>query len=396
MRILVVSFLYPSREDEVFGIFVHQHVKALTDLGIEVKVISPVPFAPFPFSKMTKKWRAYAHTPREDAFGGIKVCYPRFLSFPKGLFYEQKGYLMSRGLKDPLEQELRTGKYDIIHVHRAFPDGFATMLAIKDYRIPLVVTLHGTNMTSTIYRSEKCKKSIAAVFKLASGIVTNSNKLRDIAIEEIGYGYKTLVIPNGIDKMEICGETAMHLFREGARMVLSVSRLERQKGVAENLSALSRLLPKYPDLFCVIVGEGPEGSRLKRLAKQLGVEEHVRFLGKMSHAEVMQHMAECEIFSMPSWDEGFGVVYLEAMAHGKPVIGGQREGIEDVISHKEDGLLVRTQDINSVASALDYLLEDPERARKIGENGRKKVLENYTWESNAKYYIEIYKSILST
>ncbi len=396
MKILIVSFLYPSIEDEVFGIFVHQHVKALRDLGIEVKVVSPVPFVPFPFSRVNNKWRAYAHTPRKDIIDGIEVDYPRFLSFPKGHFYEYKGYLMYKGIKQTLEHELKTGHYDIIHVHRAFPDGFATMLASKKHGKPLVITLHGMNMTSTIYKSKKCKESIAKVFSYADRVVTNSTKLRDIAVREIGYADKIAVIPNGIDETEICKGSAIFSLPEDARIILSVSHLIFQKGISINLKAFSKLLTKYPNLFYIIIGEGPEERQIKRLIEDLGIEDHVIFLGKKPHAEVLRYMAGCEIFSMPSWDEGFGVVYLEAMAHGKPVIGGQGEGIEDVIDHKKDGLLVKTQDADSLAEALDYLLRNPERAREIGENGRKKVLGNYTWKRNAELYIEIYKSILDT
>lgn len=395
MRVLVISFLYPSRKNEVLGIFVHQQAKALREAGIELKVISPVPFTPFPFSKIAKKWGEYANTPREDVIDGIEVRYPRFVSFPKGLFYERQGYLMFRGLKASLEKAISTEKYDIIHVHRAFPDGYATMLGIKNHRIPMVVTLHGMNMTSTIYRSSSCKKSIAKVFDKASVVVTNSNKQRSIAVKELGYQRKIVVIPNGVNEQEIgkqsIGESASNV----GRVVLSVSHLLPQKGIGENLIALSKLLPKYPDLLYVIIGEGSAGEHFKRFAKQLGVERDVLFLGRRSHKEVLQYMANCEIFSMPSWNEAFGVVYLEAMACGKPVIGGKGEGIEDVIEHKKDGLLVAPRNVDSLVSALDYLLEDQERAQKIGDAARKKALSSYTWNMNAERYIEVYRSVLA-
>jgi len=102
-----------------------------------------------------------------------------------------------------------------------------------------------------------------------------------------------------------------------------------------------------------------------------------------------------DIFSLLSWREGFGVVYLEAMAHGKPVIGCQGEGIEDVIAHGKNGLLVKPRDIDSLVEALDFLLSHPEEAKAMGERARKLVLENYTWEKNAEKTIKVYKEVLN-
>ena len=108
----------------------------------------------------------------------------------------------------------------------------------------------------------------------------------------------------------------------------------------------------------------------------------------------MQYLSICDVFSLPSWEEGFGVVYLEAMAYGKPVIACKNQGISDVVTDGETGLLVEPKDINTLINAIDFLLSNPEEAQKIGEKGRKLVLENYTWEKNAQKTIKIYNEVL--
>jgi glycosyltransferase involved in cell wall biosynthesis len=92
------------------------------------------------------------------------------------------------------------------------------------------------------------------------------------------------------------------------------------KGIDYNIKAIQALSKKYPFLNYKIVGDGVEKDRLARLANDLKMNEHIEFLGRKTHQEVMKYMAECDIFSLPSWNEAFGVVYIEAMAHGKPVI----------------------------------------------------------------------------
>ena len=119
-------------------------------------------------------------------------------------------------------------------------------------------------------------------------------------------------------------------------------------------------------------------------------------MGRLSHKEVMKYIAEADIFSLPSWNEAFGVVYIEAMAHGKPVIGCQGEGIEDFVEHGKTGLLVKPKDVDSLAKAMDYLLSNPDEARPMGKRARKLVLENYTWKKNVERTIEVYREVFNS
>ena len=104
-------------------------------------------------------------------------------------------------------------------------------------------------------------------------------------------------------------------------VILSVSYLITRKAIDFNLRAIAQLKYKYPNLKYLIIGDGPEKNHLKSLSKNLGINQMVEFLGQLSNKKVMEYMAETDIFSLPSWDEAFGVVYIEAMAQGKPVIG---------------------------------------------------------------------------
>jgi glycosyltransferase involved in cell wall biosynthesis len=104
-------------------------------------------------------------------------------------------------------------------------------------------------------------------------------------------------------------------------------------------------------------------------------------------------MDGCDVFSLPSWQEGFGIVYLEAMALGKPVIGCKGEGIEDFVVDGETGLLVEPKNPDQLADAMEFLICNPEKARTMGENARQFVLQNYTWEKNAEKMIDIYRNV---
>ena len=107
----------------------------------------------------------------------------------------------------------------------------------------------------------------------------------------------------------------------------------------------------------------------------------------------MEQMSQADIFCLPSWQEGFGIVYIEAMSQGVPVIAVQGEGIEDVIVHEQNGLLVRPHDPEDVAKALESLFSNPAYASELGEAGRQAVLDGLTWERNAKMTLGLYKQL---
>lgn len=398
MKVLVVSHMYPSVFNEIAGIFVHQQVKELIKQGCEVKVVSPIPWAPFPIKHLSAKWRAYAAIPNLAHWEGVEIYHPRYISFPKAYLFEYSGHFMHRDIKDLVNKIYDQFKFDLIQAHVALPDGFAAMLLKQIYNKPLVVTIHGQDLQQTVYTNKQCKKALSKVFAQADRIITVSEKLKNIAFKEFGFSEKITVINNGItaDKLVFKETEISELGTEyaGHKTILSVSNLIISKGIDLNLKAIAQLVEKHPKLKYVIIGDGLELSNLRTLMSDLKLNKQVEFLGRLSHELVMKHMAVADIFSLPSWNEGFGVVYVEAMACGKPVIACQGEGIEDVVTDGETGLLVKPKDVDSLVNALDFLLSNPEEAQAIGERAKRLVLENYTWEKNAEKTIKLYEEVL--
>jgi|SRR5579872_756371 len=172
-------------------------------------------------------------------------------------------------------------------------------------------------------------------------------------------------------------------FPERARIILTVGRwdpAERYKGADTLISALPRVLHTVPDAALVLVGEGEDRPRLEQLGRDSGVTDHIYFLSGLSQQELFACYAHCDVFALPSRAEGFGLVFLEAMANSKPVIGGAHGGTPDVIKDGVSGLLVTHGDVEMLSNALLSLLADPARAREMGERGRQRVQKDYTFE----------------
>jgi glycosyltransferase involved in cell wall biosynthesis len=164
-------------------------------------------------------------------------------------------------------------------------------------------------------------------------------------------------------------------FPEG-RVVLTVGRLlasERYKGMDTLITALPRLLTRWPELHAVIAGTGDDRPWLEELAEKNGVNRHVHFLNGLSYPELAACYNACEIFALPSSGEGFGLVYLEAMACGKPVIGGAHGGAPEVIEDGVTGYLVQHGDAQQLATSIETLLSDLLLAQGMGMRGRQRV-----------------------
>jgi len=180
------------------------------------------------------------------------------------------------------------------------------------------------------------------------------------------------------------------------RIILTVGRWqsnERYKGMDTLITALPRLLQDWPDLQLVAVGEGDDRSWLEQIAKSCGVQGHVHFYTGLSYPELAACYSACEIFALPSRGEGFGMVYLEAMARGKPVIGGAHGGAPEVIDDAKTGYLVQHGDVPQLATSIETLLADPALAREMGARGRDRVNRDFKFSVFAKSLKKILREL---
>lgn len=181
-------------------------------------------------------------------------------------------------------------------------------------------------------------------------------------------------------------------------MILTVGRLEsseKYKGVDSVIESLPAVVTQYGKINYTIVGSGSDIPRLKSLADSLGVGDCVRFAGRVTDEELRELYRRCTVFVMPSEKEGFGIVFLEAMAYAKPVIGGAHAGTLSVITDEETGLLVRRTDIEALSRQIIRVISNVEVQRKLGLAGRDRLLREFTFQSFESNLDNIYNLALS-
>ena len=212
---------------------------------------------------------------------------------------------------------------------------------------------------------------------------------------------KVRVLPWGLDpdfETRLSGERGARLpaeFPQG-RVILTVGRwlaTERYKGMDTLIQAMPRLLLRWPDVQLVMIGSGDDREWLMNIARDSGVQRHVHFLSGLSYAELSACYAAAELFALPSRGEGFGFVYLEAMARSKAVIGGAHGGAPEVVRDGVTGYLVQHGDTVQLTTSIDALLSNPELAREMGERGKERVEKEFRFTVFSKAFKKILREL---
>ncbi len=269
-----------------------------------------------------------------------------------------------RGLIKIIKNLYNRENIDIVHLHSCIWGGIGAVSASRKLNIPLVITEHSSYYSR--YRVKMIEKLILRYsFKSANKVISVSNSLREIISK---YKSNIEVIPNMVDCDKVLSiiNKKNNLGEEGQFTFLSLCYLKKNKGVDILIRAFSTYF-RGKEVKLIIAGDGPERENLENLSKELGILEQVEFKGALNRDEVYKVMSNCNIFVLPSKFETFGVVLIEALANGKPVISTRNGGANDIVTD-ENGILVDIDDIEGLGKAmvdlkLDYNKYNEEEIR---------------------------------
>ncbi len=299
-------------------------------------------------------------------------------------------------------------RVEYIVVNQSTSLSVACWLVAKAARIPIIQIVHhlAADMGSGIGGRLRKWLIRLALRRVSVNVCVSNGTVSDVASFGRSDRVRTTVIPNALDlkaiddwrgDAEVSGESAKLLqergYPKGRRPVIfTVGRLYKHKGIHLVIRAMGRILNEFPETRYVVAGDGIYRSELESIAYSVlpaSYREAVVFLGFVSDDEKYALYEACDLFVMPSSEEGFGLVYAEAGAFGKPSIGCDVMGVPEAIAHEETGLLVPPNDADAVAEAILRLLRnDTERAR-MGAAARQRVESMGTWEDRAREYQQL-------
>lgn len=199
----------------------------------------------------------------------------------------------------------------------------------------------------------------------------------------------TSIVPNAVNPAEYqyCNEDDF---------ILYAGRLDGVKNVQLLIKAFQKIASEYPETVLRIAGDGEERTQLERNVQKLGLEDQVEFMGWVDRSLLSKYFSRCQLFVLPSEFETFGIVILEAMASGKPVIASDCMGPRNIITDQEDGLLFPKNDKEKLADAIQFLLSDPDTRQELGESAQETVAQSYSFSSIVNNLVRISKEIRSS
>lgn len=306
------------------------------------------------------------------------------------------GQIASTPLCPSLPRRLAEHRADIVHVHE--PNPMATLAVwLANPRARVIVSFHSEVVRHRVLRHAYRRLRERLLQRADRLIVATPHHLDFPALRP--HRRKCVVIPFGIDVArfqpnEAVRRRAAAIRAEfGPRTVLFVGRLVYYKGVEYLIEAMSRVSARL-----LIIGRGPRERALRRRVRALGLEERVVFLGEIAHEELPAYYHACDLLVLPSTQqsEAFGIVQLEAMAAGKPVISTRLPtGVSWVNRHGMTGWLVPPADADALADAMNRLLEDEALRHRLGEAARHYVSEHFTRQKMARAVLALYEEVLS-
>lgn len=293
----------------------------------------------------------------------------------------------------------RRNRYDIIHVHWPLPHALMGYAAKLGCRGRLVCTFHGVEVTWVNARMRFLKPYLRWVLRVSDAITVNSS-FTQAQVRTIGRS-EPFIVPfgAGLPGELPAGEdgAARH---DHPRDILFIGRLVERKGVRFLLEALPHVRMKIPDVRATVVGDGPLRAELESQARELDVAGIVTFTGVVSTTDLRRLFERTDLFVLPAvvdamgCTEGLGVVIIEAMSYGKPVVASDVGGIPDVVKHGETGLLVPPGNPSELASAITAVLDDADYAARLGARGRRRASEAFSWGAIARRIEDLYRSLL--
>ena len=393
-NLLILTSSFPFSKGDYHGNFVYYHALGEARLGYEVHVLCPhIPGTPF-----------------EETMDGVRVHrFPYFYPYHLQKVASDTG--MYSGVTNSklalfqlpffmlaelvfAHKLIRRYHIDIIHSHWIIPQGFTGTICKKIWHIPLIVSSHGPDVQ--LFEKWKELKPLLCWSASRADILTANSSFTKNALENlVTLNNPCIVIPMGVQPVPLTNTER----KTDSPQILFVGRLIEWKGTDTLIRAMVHVIKKRPESILNIVGEGPEHGTLVHLSRELDITQHIRFLGPLKNEALEKMFAHASVLVLPSRPfcgivmEGLGVVVLEAMSHGVPVIGSNGGGITDIIEDGYNGFLVPYDDDAILAEKILTITGDDELRETFRRHGFETVKEKFSWDAISRQFSEVYDQL---
>ena len=386
-NLLVISNNFPNKENtSIGGIFVKEQIKCLKNYFDTIYVVSPVAYGVEYLREA--KFSDYN-------FDNIKVFYPKYFNNPFFWKYMKSFWIAfeSRAVQSLIEREHL--RFNLIHAHYTWPSGAIAVTLKQQYHVPVFITEHTSKTFQTAVTNhdtvwERTLKSADAIIRTRKG---------DLELFDAMHVSKEKVhpVPNGFDPELFFPRPISECRKKfdlpaNKKILLYVGHLgDPWKGSRFFIEAIGHVVQERQDIYGIIVGSGKLEKQMQGLIEKLQLFRYIHLVGSKPHSEIPLWMNACDLFILPSLLESFGIVQVEALACGKPVVATRNGGSEEIIISEKYGLLAEPANARDLADKILLALDrDWDQKEITSYAGR------FTWKRIAGEIMEVYRSVGTT
>ncbi|MBK5205120.1 MAG: glycosyltransferase [Polaromonas sp.] len=406
MKVLFLTMWYPNAQNPVSGTFVHEQAEALRQEGVDVRVMQPLPMAPFPVTLFKNSYRALAAVPDEERYAGHPVYHPRYLTLPGHRLFERVGDWMYHAIRSRIECLYRDWPFDIIHAHATYPCGYAANRCRDELfpKVKVLHTIHGTCIRDAPNYNRACFEKVRAGLEGADINVFVSREGMRLGLEytEGRIVGRSQYVTNGVNthKFSLSEEERREVSDLKAAYadtwsLVFVGNLSELKGIKDLLEAVRSLVARgRKNLRVFLVGVNQLGNYIDEYLARHGLRGSVVLVGVVLHERVKIWMRFASAFILPSHSEGTPTVLFEALFVGAPSIFTQVGGVGDIVTDGQEALLIPPRSVPAIEKAIATLMDDPRLCQQLAARGRELIKNQFTWTHNAQTHLDVYQRLL--
>jgi glycosyltransferase involved in cell wall biosynthesis len=408
LRVLFLATYFPKPKKPTMGVWALAQAQALIAQGVDVRVVSPVPWFPrvllwaLRFSKRLGRLQAWGVSSRDRHLGRLRVTYLPWAFYGLGPFRDWQrrspaphlivGWLSVRRRLLALVAEFQP---DLVYVHESAVSGYLARQLHRRTGVPYTITDHGFDDITDCERWPRRRRVLEPIVNEAA-LMVPSNRRMESDIRRIFPRARTRRVwyaAQRLPEMRQWSEKPPELHEK--LVVFSAGLMYPQRGFPELIRAFASVASRHSNAVLRIAGDGADRPTIEKVICKESLEDRVKLLGLLSPQDVLREMAWCDFFALLAWDEVFSGVCMEAMAAGKPIVCANDGGINDVIEDGVHGFAVAPRDEKAAAGALDDLLSNEPLRRRMGQAAKELFEARLTWQANAESMVAVFHDVLA-
>jgi glycosyltransferase involved in cell wall biosynthesis len=393
-NLLVITDRYPHERDAVSSSFVKSQVDCLKKYVANINVIALTPFVPrllSQFSFMNPRWRRDAFA-QDYEYHNVSVFFARYFTLPFEFSRRRRGDEAFKVVEKIIRR--RKMHFDLIHAHFTYPSGYVGAKLKEDYKKPVILTVH-EDRDGFLKEIFSNNRNLIYTWNFVDKIIrVNEKDLMEFKRLQIDES-KLMFLPNGYSQdlffpMDSNNARIKLKLPLDKTILVNIASLEAYKGQKYLIEAMKKILVIRQDIMLYIVGQGSLENSLSLLINKYGLQDNVILAGgNKPREEIALWMNACDVFVLPSLSESFGIVQIEAMACGKPVVATRNGGSEEIVIDDRLGILVEPRDSEGLARAIFMVLN-----KGVDQNYILEYAKKFTWDRITNKLMSTYDEVL--